>query len=145
MVADAGCFADRQEGDGHEERGDVVGPQQPLVHMRQVVQEGQQGRQQRHGLRFSVQSLKENLMETVMNPLRTTPCGNYNVSARPNNCPGMDDGVEAEEEAEVNEDEPSYSDDYWLLGEALCRKHRPPEMELELFYRNYRNSCDINN
>ena len=62
MVADAGCFADRQEGDGHEERGDVVGPQQPLVHMRQVVQEGQQGRQQRHGLRFSVQSLKENLI-----------------------------------------------------------------------------------
>ena len=59
MVADAGCFADRQEGDGHEERGDVVGPQEPLVHMRQVVQEGQQGRQERHGLMFSVQSLEE--------------------------------------------------------------------------------------
>lgn len=39
VVADAGRFADRQEGYRHEERGYIVGLQQPLVHLRQVVQE----------------------------------------------------------------------------------------------------------
>lgn len=48
VVADAGGLSDSHEGYSHEERGYVVGLQQPLVHLRQVVEEGQQWRQQSH-------------------------------------------------------------------------------------------------
>lgn len=48
VVADSGGLPHSHEGYSHEEGGYIVGLQQPLVHLRQVVEEGQQWRQQRH-------------------------------------------------------------------------------------------------
>lgn len=44
MVADAGRLADSKKCYGHEERSYIVGPQKPLVHLRQVIQESEQWR-----------------------------------------------------------------------------------------------------
>lgn len=48
MVADSRRLANSEESEGHEERCDVIGLQQPFVHLRKMVEEGQEWRQQSH-------------------------------------------------------------------------------------------------